>query len=143
MRRFLIGLALVLAATPACAQTVDEYISNCESKDIDLSISGCSAMLQVKPAMAPKFRVAAYMTRGMNYHNKGLEDQAIADFTNAMALKPGVDTLAILHTARGMAYYGKKLYPQSIADFSETIALKPDYADAYKTRGSAYQMNGR
>ena len=134
---------MVLAAVPASAQTVDKFTSNCESKDIDLSISGCSAMLQAKPAMTPKFRLAAYMTRGLGYHNKGLEDQAIADFTSAVALKPGVDTLATLLSARGMAYYGKTLYPQSIADFSETITLKPDYADAYKMRGSAYQMNGQ
>jgi tetratricopeptide (TPR) repeat protein len=143
MRQFLIGLALVLAAMPAGAQTVDKNLSNCESKDIELSISGCSAMLQAKPAMIPKFRLAAYMTRGLRYHDKGLEEQAIADFTNAMALKPSADTLATLHAARGMAYYAKNLYPQSIADFSETIALKPDYADAYKLRGGAYQMNGQ
>jgi lipoprotein NlpI len=142
MRRALIGLIAVLAAMPAWAQTRDEYIANCESKDVDLSIRGCTGMLQLKPQMTPEFRLAAYFTRAMRYHGKGLEDQAIADFTNAMTLKPGHDTLANLYSGRGMAYYAKSLFVQSIADFSQTIALKPDYADAYKMRGSAYQMKG-
>ena len=139
MRRNAIGLMVVLAAMPARAQTADENIADCRSKDVDVSISGCTGMLQ----MTPDLRLAAYFMRGMDYHSKGLDDRAIADFTDAMALKPSDETLAKLHSGRAMAYYAKALFAESIADFSQAIAIEPGYADAYKYRGSAYQMNGQ
>jgi lipoprotein NlpI len=93
MRRVLIGLILVLAAMPAWAQTRDEYIANCESKDVDLSLRGCTGMLQLKPQMTPEFRLAAYFSRAMRYHSKGLEDQAIADYRTALKLDPDAQSV--------------------------------------------------
>jgi tetratricopeptide (TPR) repeat protein len=143
MRRVLIGLALVLAAIPASAQTSAKNIANCGNKNADISIAACTAMLQAKPAMSMEYRQGAYFTRGNAYDGKGLEDLAIADFTSAMALKPDPETLANLYLARGFASYHKSLFAQSIADFSKMIVLKPDYADVYKLRGGAYELSGQ
>src|SRR6202008_504128 len=62
-------------------------------------------------------------------------DKAIADYTEAIRLKPDY---ADAHYNRGNAYYYLQQYDKAVADYSEVIRLKPDYADAYYSRGLAY-----
>ena len=62
-------------------------------------------------------------------------DKAIADYTEAIRLKPDY---ADAHYNRGNAYYYLQQYDEAVADYSEVIRLKPDYADAYYNRGDAY-----
>ena len=81
----------------------------------------------------------AYNNRGNAYNAKGLYDQAISDFNQAIALTPDD---AVAYNGRGLAYYYKKLYDQAIADHTKAITLKPDYAVAYYNRGNAYYSKG-
>lgn len=71
------------------------------------------------------------------------DDQAIADYSKAIALKPDI---AIAYIDRGLAYSKKGLDDQAIADFTKAIALQPYPADliarAYIERGSAYSKKG-
>jgi tetratricopeptide (TPR) repeat protein len=41
-----------------------------------------------------------------------------------------------------LAYSHKGLYDQAIADYNRSIALKPDYAHAYYSRATAFEMKG-
>jgi lipoprotein NlpI len=86
MRHVLIGLALVLAAMPATARTMDHgpNMIKCGSEDVKISIAGCTALLQAKAAVPDDWRLAAYIYRGQSYQKKGLEELAFADFTNAL-----------------------------------------------------------
>ena len=142
MRRVLIGLALVLVATSASAQTTEKNIAKCGSENVNISISACTAMLQAKPATSAEWRLAAYYARGLNYSEKGLYDLAIADFTNAIALKPRPETLANLHGAIGLAYLHKQLYAECIVYTSRMIELQPNKdATGYRVRGYAYELS--
>ena len=77
----------------------------------------------------------AYNNRGLAYYNKGENDKAIADYTEAIRLDP---KLAIAYNNRGLAYGNKGENDKAIADCTEAIRLDPKLALAYNNRGSVY-----
>jgi hypothetical protein len=104
---------------------------------------GCVAVIGVviayEIAVAPR-TADDYYWRGMpekDWH----PDEAIADFTQAIALDPG-NAKSYWH--RGQAYSNKNLHDQAIYDFTKAIALDPDNYFAYQDRGDEYEkMNLR
>jgi tetratricopeptide (TPR) repeat protein len=144
MRRILIGMALVLVAMSASAQSIEKNIAKCGSKNVDISISACTAMLRAKPAMSPKWQLAAYFMRGNAYlFGKKDYDRAIADFTSALVLEPDTENSPQFHAGIGMAYLHKQLFAESIASTSKAIELKPDESGGYRVRGYAYELSGQ
>jgi tetratricopeptide (TPR) repeat protein len=143
MRRILIGLALVLVALPAWAQTRDENVARCtaaaDPTNVDLKIGACTALLQSGQESAVNIPII-YYDRGNGYRIKGLNDQAIADYTEAITLRPDYINA---YDNRGVVYQAKGLYDQAIADYTQAIALKPDKANAYYNRGGAYEEKGQ
>jgi len=76
----------------------------------------------------------AFHWRGIYYSNKDDYDRAIADFSEAIRLRPN----AVDFSLRGMAYLNKKNYFLAINDYSEAIRLDPNRAAAaYCSRGRA------
>lgn len=75
--------------------------------------------------MEPKL-AAAYIGRGVTYQNKGLNDQAIADFSKAIALPLPQPDLASTYLGRGVSYEHKGTRDQAIADYREALALNPN-----------------
>jgi len=138
MRTILIGLALAFIALPAWAQTRDQNMARCNGNDPDLSISGCTALIQSGQEPTANL-VVEYKNRGYAYRHKGLYDQAIADYTHAIALSPSNGSA---YNSRGLAYEAKSLHNQAIADYTHAIALNPSYAIAYNNRGNAYDAKG-
>jgi tetratricopeptide (TPR) repeat protein len=63
--------------------------------------------------------------QGMKNCEKGRFDQAIADFTQAIKLKPNDATL---YDLRGVAYYAKGDNEKALADHEQAIKLDPKYA---------------
>jgi tetratricopeptide (TPR) repeat protein len=64
---------------------------------------------------------------------------AIADFSEAIRLKPG-NSMAYYN--RGNVYSDKGDYDKAIADYSEAIHFEPDYIAAYNDRANAYGYKG-
>lgn len=122
MRRILIALALALIALSALAQGKQDA----PRKDNAISPDTIEAL------------TTDYFDRGNAYLEQGQYDQAIADFTKAIALLP--PDAAVYHN-RGLAYSNKGLYDQAIADLTQAIALKPD-ANAYNERAWNYHLKG-
>ena len=77
--------------------------------------------ISLEPAGAgPDFKLAdAHDYRGNLYERKGLYDEAIADFTMAISLNPGLERA---YQNRGDDYLRKALYDLAIADFSKVLA---------------------
>jgi len=140
MRRILIGLALVLVALPAWAQT-QEQIDWCNSPTAtdDQTIEGCTAQIQSGQQTTNNLTVE-YNNRGFAYFNKGQYDQAMADFNTAIGLNPNNFRS---YTNRGAVYFHQGLYDQAIAEDNKAIALQPDFADAYFNRGGVYEKQGQ
>jgi tetratricopeptide (TPR) repeat protein len=123
MRRILTGLVLMLVALPASAQSN----RNEGEKGNAISPETIEAL------------TTDYFSRGNAYYDKGLYDQAIADYTKAIEWSP---VNADVYFNRGVAYSQERLYDQAIADFTKVIALKPDDANVYNQRAWNYHLKG-
>ena len=86
--------------------------SDClDSKDPDLRILGCSAMIQ-----RDSNDVVAYHNRGDAYSLKGDIDRAISDYTKAIELNPNY---APAYNSRGRAYTRKGDYIRAVDDVTK------------------------
>jgi tetratricopeptide (TPR) repeat protein len=71
-------------------------------------------------------------TQAKDKGDKGDNQGAIADYTQAIQIKPDY---AEAYSNRGDARSELKDHQGAIEDYSQAIKLKPDYADAYNSRG--------
>lgn len=125
---------MLLAPASAAPSRSEESWGQCTESDADVSIYGCSALLQSGEASGPNRR-AAFYNRGIAYRHKGQNDLAIQDFDQAIRLRP---TDAEAFNNRAIAYDEDGKFDRAIQDFAQAIRLKPDYAEAYYNRGNAY-----
>jgi tetratricopeptide (TPR) repeat protein len=89
---------------------------NClDSKDYDLRIESCSAMIEHNPK-----DVVAYQNRGDAYGLKGEIDRAISDYTKAIEINPNY---APAYNGRGRAYTSKGDYLRAVADVTKAGEL--------------------
>jgi tetratricopeptide (TPR) repeat protein len=75
------------------------------------------------------------LARADKEYDSGQYDKAVADYTEAIRLKPDD---ADAFNNRGIAYDQLKQYDKAIADLTEVIRLKPDFALAFNNRGNVY-----
>jgi tetratricopeptide (TPR) repeat protein len=68
------------------------------------------------------------------------DKQALADFTQAVALDP---QLAEGYHHRGRVYGRYNHYERALADFNRALALDPRFAAAYADRGFIYEKQGQ
>src|SRR3982751_3803462 len=152
--RMLCALVLISISMPAASQILR---GKCGNPDPDISIAGCTRKIQSDSAdlqsgrglmqAAAAHLATDYDTRGVAYGHKGLYDEAIADYNQAIALLP--KTFPIAYFNRASAYSNLGLDDQAISDYTMAISLTPtgadaDFklADAYDFRGNAYERKG-
>ena len=124
--RTLCSLVLIFISTPAASQVLRD---NCGNPDSDISIAGCTKKIKLDTAILksgwgnPNAAVAHlatdYDSRGVAYANKGLYDQAIADYNQAISLLP--KTFPIAYFNRGLAYHNQELDDQAIVYLSYNV----------------------
>ena len=122
MHQILIAVALAVVSTTALAQT-QEQIEWCFGPVVtqDQRIYACTELIEsAKESSATK--AAAYHHRGFAYENKGWYRQAIADYTQAIALK--ADN-AGAYVNRAAAYENIGLPDEAIADYRAALNLNP------------------
>ena len=79
--------AVLLCFTRSWAQSEADNWGRCEGSDPDRSIAACTALIQSAGQDAENLAVA-YNNRGIAYDHKGRPEQAIADYSHALRLKP-------------------------------------------------------
>jgi tetratricopeptide (TPR) repeat protein len=114
MLRWVVAAGLVLLTTAALADSKSDCL---DSKDHDLRIKGCSAIILRNPE-----DVIAYHNRGDAYGLKGDVDRAIADYNKAIELNPNY---APAYNSRGRAYTSKGDYIHAVADVTKAGELTP------------------
>jgi tetratricopeptide (TPR) repeat protein len=121
MRRILTGLALMLAALPARAQTPQTYAAQCAGSNRDLAIDGCTALIQIKN-QTYKLLVFAYGNRAWAYHLKGEDAKGLRDADMALQLEPEnadvLETRAEIHEKLGQR-------DKAIADYRAALKIDP------------------
>jgi tetratricopeptide (TPR) repeat protein len=141
MPRVLVGLAFMLVATPACAQTRDESAAQCANNDADTRIKGCTALINSGRESRENL-VIIYANRGIGENKKGLYDKAIADATKAIWLGPDY---ANAYAIRGSGYRLKGSNDQAIVEYNKALELKSAAtvrAIIFSDRGKAYASKG-
>jgi len=76
-----------------------------------------------------------YYDKGIAYANKGMLDEAIAEFKKAIQINPN-DAMA--HNNLGNAYANKGMLDQAIAECKKAIQINPNYATAHMNLAVAY-----
>ena len=130
MRRILTALFLMLVAVPAGAQSQLEF-NLCRDKDADLSINGCTALIQ-KGVNRPEI----YQKRGFAYFDKGRYRDAIADLSKVLALDPKYYSV---YMARGYSYEKNGQRAEAIADYRKAVKLNP--ASSPEAKASQARLN--
>jgi tetratricopeptide (TPR) repeat protein len=128
MHKVLMGLALALAALPALAQTSPEEWQRCQGVGIGASIPAearigyCTQLIQ-SGRLSTENIPRTYLNRGRAYYYNHQYDQAVADITHTIALKPSVDA----YINRAGAYEKKGMRDQAISDYRAALGLNPNY----------------
>jgi tetratricopeptide (TPR) repeat protein len=112
MWRTTAAASLVLMSTAALADDKSDCL---DSKDHDLRIKSCSAMIERNPK-----DVVAYHNRGETYELKGEVDRAISDYTKAIVSDPNY---APAYNGRGRAYVSKGDYVRAVDDVTRAGEL--------------------
>ena len=91
------------------------------------------------PATPGADEAGDYAIRGRDLLLKGEYDKALADYNQALRLKPDY---AEAYNGRGAAWRSKGEHGKAFADFNEAIRLRPNFSMAYKNRGNAWSAKG-
>jgi tetratricopeptide (TPR) repeat protein len=87
-----------------------------------------------------------YNNRGVAHGEAGEFDPAIADYSQALALRPGdattIRNLRVAHVRRGEVSFASGAYDAAIADFTLAVELEPDHHLAYQRRGELHAERG-
>jgi tetratricopeptide (TPR) repeat protein len=117
MRRVWIALGVSLIALPALAQT---NVQKCVSEDADVAIAGCTALIQAG-GLDTAHMAGVSTIRGNAYSDKEMFDQAVADYSKAISLKPD----PIAYDGRALIYAKQGHKDLAIADFQAAQKLDP------------------
>ncbi|MDX1907511.1 MAG: caspase family protein [Bacteroidia bacterium] len=136
-RLCLSGVWLLLTCT-ASAQTPDRVLNelgqtlSAGSRRLLEIIEESTQVLYYDPQNA-----ASYNNRATAYFEKGEYQQALDDYTAALARYPRADRdrMARVHYKRGLCYYILGQYAEALDDFGQAIVFRPDISDSYYFRG--------
>ncbi|MBW0002779.1 MAG: tetratricopeptide repeat protein [Hyphomicrobiales bacterium] len=146
MRCPIIGIfalsALLLTSLPAQAQRAKEweYCDESGHGTPDERISNCTVLIE--SPVGDGDRAVAYNNRGVAWDDKGDQGLAIADYDQAIRLKPNY-TRAYYN--RGNAYSERDATgdeERAIADYDRAIGLDPKFTFARINRGNALRAKG-
>jgi tetratricopeptide (TPR) repeat protein len=134
---------LVIASATACV--ADGYkdfnagVAASDFADRNTAIDSLSRAI-ASSNLPDHLRPVALLARGQDYVQIGKYDAAIADFTEALRLKPGWPDAYI---GRCSAYASKSMYPEGIADCTEAAKQQPNNWRLLSTRDIIYEGTGR
>ena len=134
-------VAILLMSMPAAVQAAafdDAYdaLKAQSAGDLDEAIRLYGKAMDAGD-LSPQNLLFVLNNRGRAFHEKGLYELAIADFSAAIEQKPShYPALA----NRGYSYLQIGFVALAIADFEAAIRVKQDYAKALKGRETAYAL---
>jgi tetratricopeptide (TPR) repeat protein len=88
-----------------------------------------------KAEQAAKDKVAKLFGEGVTASNAGNFDEAIAKFTDSIAISPQCN---VCYTNIGVAYLGKKDYPNAETNFKKALELNANDPEAYNGLSAVY-----
>jgi tetratricopeptide (TPR) repeat protein len=106
-----------------------------EAKDWDKAVDAFRKATELDRKQEPNL-VSALQHRGMEYTTQQQYPEAIADFSEALKLKPDD---AGIYERRAYVEMKTNAYDKALADYSQAIKLKPNEVRYYLLRGYIYE----
>jgi tetratricopeptide (TPR) repeat protein len=106
----------------------------------DVAIAACTSTIRSGDVHGDGL-IAAYVNRGYRYDDKGDHDRAIADYTEAIRLKPKLH-LDHVFFRRCWDYAKKDEHDRAVTDCSQAIRLNPRSEGALYVRAYASVLKG-
>jgi len=136
--------ALMLAASAAVARGASYDNLNAGIQLHNLG-QWNEAIAQLDKAIAandlvPSLKFIAHYDRGQAHWNLSHYDQALADFTTSLELRPH-DAMAL--STRAWAFFAAGKFDQATSDLDTLIAVRPQYLSAYNFRAVLNAKRGR
>ncbi len=135
-------LLLLVLAAPAAAQQqgepAQELIERAEKRIGDKDYAGAIELLDRALTLDGTKEVAFYL-RGQARHLSGKLEEAVRDYSEALARVPGYHQA--IHN-RGVANTSLGRLDEAIADFTELARIKPEMPEAYYMRACALVRKG-
>jgi tetratricopeptide (TPR) repeat protein len=131
----LIGLAgaLAMGAAPAWAgKTGDAEAAFANGRDEEAQRLFTEAIAET--ASDPSAQAVAYFGRGEVNVRLRRQDQALADFTAALALPQDPESRANTLWSRAEVYSRRRMNDEALADYGESIRLQPNAIGVYLSR---------
>ena len=138
IRTFLFAASTAAICHSAIASNASPAES-CKTARGDEAIKACTTALQGDELMSA-IRAPFLVARGTAYSREGKYELAIADFNEAIRVKP--DFIPAIFN-RGITYNHEALYDLAIADFNLVIKFNPNDADGFGGRGTANDHKGQ
>jgi tetratricopeptide (TPR) repeat protein len=134
-----LATTLVLLAISCCPAGAD-LIDECRGRfRPEFQLRACSEII-MSPSFGVDAKALAYQYRGDARSNAGAFEQAIADFSEAIRLRPNN---AQAFAGRARVRFSVRNFSAALADYDEAIRMTPDVADLYVERGHVYLSLGR
>ncbi len=124
------------SVSPAVADGLDG--TACSYGDVDVRVAACTRLIASDRAGGPAL-AWAHSNRGDAYFEKGDDDSALADYSDAIWVDPQNSDAFI---GRGAVYRERGETDLALADYNEAIRLTPRYGLAYSDRGDVYRDEG-
>jgi tetratricopeptide (TPR) repeat protein len=105
---------------------------------LDQQVAGCTARIESGQESTHDTAVA-YYNRGYTYQDMKKFDLALADYTQAIALRPDY---ADAYGNRSVVYTDMGQYRNAIDDCNRAMAVRPDHPSDYYNRGRTYKLMG-
>jgi tetratricopeptide (TPR) repeat protein len=135
VRRIGLACLTVVAAGGAFANT----LADCsQGRNSNLRLRACSEVI-ASPVYSADDRALAYRNRGNARADAGAAAQAVADFNEAITLRPNDGSS---YAGRARARLALRDVAGTVADYSEALRLTPDTASLYIGRGHARFVQG-
>ena len=114
---------------------IDRHVvRDCAGANLDQALSACSRIIDVMPHSVRQVAVV-YLYRGRAEYAKHEAQQAIGDYTRAIAIDP---RLAAAFSERGSAYLSLQRVDLAISDCTQAIKINPNHAVYRYNCGNAY-----
>ncbi len=136
------AVAVSLTAAPAFANKLnDAQTAFADLRDDEALTLFAEAMAE--PGASPETKAAAHFGRGEVLALNNKHDDAIADFTAALALPQDDGDRAITYYSRAESLIRRNRLDEAIQDYSQSYALSPDQVGVLTARGTAYNRQGK
>ncbi|MBW2436554.1 MAG: tetratricopeptide repeat protein [Desulfobacterales bacterium] len=115
------------------------YLRN---RQYDQAVNDFSAAREKCPDRDKETQFLIFESRGNAYHALNKNDEAIKDFSDAIALNPKHEHIKYIYYNRGWVWQNKKEYQNASQDFYAALAIDSAFAPAYYGRAHSWYKMG-